>query len=111
VVVDAEAFRLRECSFEVVVWGVGGDVQQGAVDCRDRDAFVAGGVLGIEATRTVQADPRDGAPGRGGGDLGARQVVVQEVPVDRRAEVAEDRVVAARQPGPGVCPMKCVWSW
>ena len=32
------------------------------MDGRDRDAFVAGGVLGIEGTRGVQADPRDALP-------------------------------------------------
>ena len=35
------------------------------MDGRDRDALVAGGVLGIEGTRAVQADPRDPVPGAG----------------------------------------------
>jgi hypothetical protein len=34
------------------------DVEQRAVDRRDRDALVGGGVLGIEGACAVQADPR-----------------------------------------------------
>ena len=63
----------------------------------DRDALMVGDVLGIEGTRTVQADPRDPAPGRGGGHLRARRVVLQEVPVDGGAEMAEHRALAAGQ--------------
>jgi hypothetical protein len=93
VVVDAEFLRLRERPLEVVLWGVAGDIQQRAVHGRDRDALMAGGVLGIEGTRTVQADSRDPVPGRGGGHLGAGRVVPQEIPVHRRAEMAEHRAV------------------
>jgi hypothetical protein len=51
---------------------------------------VVGGVLGIEGTRAVQADPRDASAGRGGGDLGERWFVVEEVPVETvRTSVCE----------------------
>ena len=66
---------------------------------RGRDALVVGGVLGIEGMRAVQADPRDALAGRGGGDLGARRFVVEEVPVHRRAHVAEHRAGPAGQDG------------
>ena len=93
VVVELEPLGLRQRPLEVVLWGVGGNIQQRAVHRRCWNPFMAGGVPGIEATRTVQADPRDPSPGRGGGHLRARRVVAQEVPVDRGADVAEHRVV------------------
>jgi hypothetical protein len=69
VVVELQAFGLRKGSLEVVLGDVRGDVEERAVDRRGRDALVVGGVLGIEGPRTVQADPRDPAPGRRGGHL------------------------------------------
>jgi hypothetical protein len=69
------------------------DVEERAVHRRGRDALVVGGVLGIEGTRAVQADPRDASPGSGGGDLGASRLVLEEVPMDGGADVAEDRPV------------------
>jgi hypothetical protein len=59
VVVELQAFGLREGSLEVVLGDVRGDVEERAVDGRGRDALVVSGVLGIEGPRTVQADPRD----------------------------------------------------
>ena len=63
-VVELEVHGLRQRAFELVVSHRCRQVEQGAVDGRDRDAFVAGGVLGIEGTRGVQADPRDAVRGR-----------------------------------------------
>jgi hypothetical protein len=97
VVVELQAFGLREGSLEVVLGDVRGDVEERAEDRRGRDALVVCGVLGIEGPRTVQADPRDPAPGRRGGHLRARRVVLQEVPVHRGADVTEHRALPARQ--------------
>jgi hypothetical protein len=95
--VELKAFGLCERPLEVMVWGVGGDIQQCAVHRRYRYALVVGGVLGIEGTSTVQADPRDPVPGRGGGHFGAGRVVLQEPPVHCRAEVTEHRTLPAGQ--------------
>jgi hypothetical protein len=104
VVVELESFGLRERSLEVVVGDVRRDVEQCAVDRRDRDALMRRGVPGIEGTRTVQADPRDAMPGRRCGHLRARRVVLEKVPMRGRADVAEHRAVAVghdrRQPPP-----------
>ena len=48
VVVDLVAHGLAERVLEVVLRAARGEVQQGLGDRRDRDALVAGGVLGIE---------------------------------------------------------------
>jgi hypothetical protein len=56
-VVELQAFGLRERPLEVVVRDLRRDVEQRAVDRRGRDALVVGGVLGIEGIRAVQADP------------------------------------------------------
>jgi hypothetical protein len=87
VVVELQALGLRQRTLQVVGWNRCGDVEQGAVDRRDRDAFTVGGVLGIEGACAVQADPRDAVSGHGGGHLGSGCVVLQEVPVRRGAEV------------------------
>ena len=65
VVVELQAFGLREGPFEMVVGDLRRDVEERAVDRRGRDALVVSGVLGIEGTRTVQADP--GTPRRDAG--------------------------------------------
>ena len=52
---------------------------------------MAGGVLGIEGTRTVQADPRGAVAAARGGDVDACLVGAQEAPVRGGGPVAEDR--------------------
>ena len=58
VVVELQALGLRERALELAGACGGREIEQCAVDRRDRDAFVVGGVLGIEGARAVQADPR-----------------------------------------------------
>jgi hypothetical protein len=96
VVVELQALGLCERTLEVAGRGVGGDVEERAVDRRDRDSVVARGVLGIEGACAVQADPRGAATGRGRGHVRLGRVVVEEVPVDRGAEVAQHRAGPAR---------------
>ncbi len=59
VVVELEALGLRERSLEVVARDLAAMSSSVRCDGGDRNAFVVGGVLGIEGTRAVQADPRD----------------------------------------------------
>jgi hypothetical protein len=70
-VVELEVHGLREGVLELVIARRRRQVEQCAGDRRDRDALVAGGVLGIEGTSAVQAGPRDPVAGRGGGDVNA----------------------------------------
>jgi hypothetical protein len=48
VVVELEAFGLRQRSLEVVLWNARGDVKARAGEGGGGDAVVVGGVLGIE---------------------------------------------------------------
>ena len=87
-VVELEVHGLREGVFELVCSCRRRQVEEGAVDRRDRDAFVVGGVLGIEGTSAVQADPRDAVAGCGGGDVDALLAGREEFPVGRSAAMA-----------------------
>jgi hypothetical protein len=58
VVVELQALGLRERSLQAVRLDRRGEIEQRARDRRDRDAFVAGGVPGIEGTGPMQADAR-----------------------------------------------------
>ena len=98
-VVELQVHGLRQRPLELVVSHRCRQVEQGAVDGRDRDAFVAGGVLGIEGTSAVQADPRDPVPGRGRHHVDALLVSREEPPLRRRAAMAEHRAGPAGQHG------------
>jgi hypothetical protein len=75
----------------------GNPIEQRAGDRRDRDALMASGVLGIEGTRAVQADPRGAVAAAQGGDVDACLVGVQQAPVRSGAHVAEHRPRPARE--------------
>lgn len=80
-VVELEVHGLCQRSLELVWACRCRQVEQGAVDRRDRDAFVVGGVLGIEGTSAVQVDPRDPVPGRGRHHVNAHLVGREESPL------------------------------
>jgi hypothetical protein len=63
--VALQALGLRQRSVEVVAWDVSGDIEQGAVHGRGRDALVVGGVLGIEERERCRRLP--GTPCRDAG--------------------------------------------
>ena len=54
-VVEPQALGLRERPLQAVGLDRRGEIEQPPPDRRDRDAFVAGGVTGIEETRPMQA--------------------------------------------------------
>ena len=89
-VVELQVHRLCQRPLELVCSCGCRQVEQGAVDRRDRDAFVVGGVLGIEGTGRVQADPRDGVTSAGGGHVDALLVGREQLPMGGRAAMAQD---------------------
>jgi hypothetical protein len=76
---------------------VAGQVEQRAMHPRDRDAFVVGGVLGIEGPGGVNADPREALPAARRGHVDADLVGLEQPPMGRRRAVAEDRARPAGQ--------------
>jgi hypothetical protein len=103
-VVELQVHGLRQRSLELVCSCGCRQVEQCAVDRRDRDALVAGGVLGIEGTRGVQADPPDALATARRHHIDARLVGRQQAPVGRRAAMGEHGDWPARkncgQPAP-----------
>jgi hypothetical protein len=90
-VVELEVHGLCQRSLELVFSCRCRQVEQGAVDRRDRDAFVAGGVLGNEGTSAVQVDPRDPVPAARCRHVDALLAGREELPLRRRAAMAEHR--------------------
>ena len=88
-VVELQVHRLCQRPLELVCSCGCRQVEQGAVDRRDRDAFVVGGVLGIEGTGRVQADPRDALAAAGCRHVDALLAGREELPETVRASVCE----------------------
>ena len=97
-VVELQVHGLCQRALELVCSCGCRQVEQGAVDRRDRDAFVVGGVLGIEGTRRVQADPRDAVAAAGRGHVDALLARWRAAPSGRpRCDGSGPR--RARRPG------------
>jgi hypothetical protein len=104
VVVQAQPLGLGDRALELAAARHGRDIEQRAVDRRDRDAFVVGGVLGIEGARAVQADPRGAVAAARGADVDARLIGPEQAPVGGGRAVGEHGAGATgqhrRQPMP-----------
>jgi hypothetical protein len=97
VVVELEALGLCERALEAVGADRGREVEESAGDGGDGDAFVGGGVTGIEGACAVQADARNAASRSGRRDVRARLLRAQEPPVRGGAAMAERRTRPARE--------------
>jgi hypothetical protein len=104
VVVELQALGLRERPLEAVRLDRRRQVQQRPGDFRDRDAFVLGGVTGIEGARPMQADARQAGAGHGRGDVDPHGRRPEQLPMRRGTDVAQHRALPAgqhrRQPAP-----------
>jgi hypothetical protein len=97
VVIQAQPLGLGDRALELAAARHGRDIEQRTVDRRDRDAFVVGGVLGIEGACAVQADPRGAVAAARGGDVDTRLVGSEQAPVGGGGAVGEHGAGAARE--------------
>ena len=105
VVEDAKPLGLCDRAVEVARLHRRREVEQRAGDGRDRDAVVAGGVLGVEGAWAVQADPPAAVPAPWCAHIHPGRVRRQQAPPCGRGSVAQDGAGPAREHRREIAPL------